>query len=387
MDWLELELAIEYDQHNRRKRYNKTNIQRRTKRLQKQERIYPDLLMSTQGKQNERAETARSNTVDFHNNIFIDHYEDEQQDFIHLNEYTLQNDNENYDEIIGNLSFHIYDDSEDNGLALSCDDGSNEASALLLHHYTSNTTLDYCERFMIIARQSHISKIHTNSFLSLIKSGLPVPNTMPSTEKQIRDLLGVQELFTKRSVCLLCSLDFDYKQITCPRCSTSNKTRVAFVYDGDIEVIIKNVMLRLYSNIDEYKVKIKANDDVDKTRDIPFGSLYQQLLKKNNHEEIISLLLHIDGVSVAKSSKLKMWMLSACFVELHPKLRNRRSNMVPISIWVGFTEPKVKLWLRSAMNKLKAIKSQGINVMNKNHKLIIFGITGDCPAISLICNF
>ncbi|CAF1677132.1 unnamed protein product [Rotaria magnacalcarata] len=300
MDWLELELSIEYDQHKRRKRYNKTNIQRRTKRLQKQEQIYPDLLMSTQGKQNERAETARSNTVDFHNNIFIDHYEDEQQDFIHLNEYTLQNDNENHDEIIGNLSFHIYDDSEDNEQALSCDDGSNEASALPLHHYTCNTTLDYCEKFMIIARQSHISKIHTNSFLSLIKSGLPVPNTIPSTEKQSRDLLGVQELFTKRSVCLLCSLDFDYKQITCPRCSTSNKTRVAFVYDGDIEVIIKNVMLRLYSNIDEYKVKIKANDDVDKTRDIPFGS---------------------------------------------------------------------------------------INVMNKNHKLIIFGVTGDCPAISLICNF
>lgn len=25
--------------------------------------------------------------------------------------------------------------------------------------------------------------------------------------------------------------------------------------------------------------------------------------------------------------------------------------------------------------------------MNKNHKLIIFGITGDCPALSSICNF
>ncbi len=69
-------------------------------------------------------------------------------------------------------------------------------------------------------------------------------------------------------------------------------------------------MLRLYSNIDEYKVKIKANDDIDKTKDIPFGTLYQQLLKKNHNEEIISLLLHVDSISVTKSSKLKMWMLT-----------------------------------------------------------------------------
>lgn len=141
--------------------------------------------------------------------------------------------------------------------------------------------------------------------------------------------------------------------------------------------MIENIMLRLYSNIDEYKIKINANDDAHKTRDIPFGTLYQHLLRKNSNEDFVSLLLHVDGVSVTKSTKLKMWMLSACFVELYPKLRNQRSNMVPISIWVGYTEPKMKLWLKAAMNQLEIIKSQGnyifyYNKLIERNVLLIF---------------
>lgn len=230
MDFIDLVIETKYGQYKRQERYNKKNSARRIKRLQKQQRIYPDLLISIHDKQNERTETVINNTVDLHDDDFIGQHEYEARTLNQSTESTLENHKENNEDIISNSTFQIYNDSEQDERGLSNDDeDSNEASMLPLHYYTNNVTLDYCEKFAILARQSNLSKLHTNAFLSFIKSGLPVPNNMPSTEKEIRDILGVQDLFTKRCLCLLCSFNFDYKQITCPRCSTSDKTLVAFM--------------------------------------------------------------------------------------------------------------------------------------------------------------
>jgi hypothetical protein len=93
--------------------------------------------------------------------------------------------------------------------------------------------------------------------------------------------------------------------------------------------------------------------------DIPFGRFYQELIKKNKDKNLITLLLHLDGVTITRSSKLKMWMFSGCIVELPPKLRSQKSNMVLISIWVGHVEPISNLWLRQAVVELEAIKGKG----------------------------
>ncbi|CAF1431354.1 unnamed protein product [Rotaria sordida] len=77
-----------------------------------------------------------------------------------------------------------------------------------------------------------------------------------------------------------------------------------------------------------------------------------------------------------------MWMLSRSIVELPPKLRSQRCNMLIISIWIVCIEPPAKLWLNYSVNKLKIIKNQSIDVLNVNHKLIILGITDDCLALS-----
>jgi len=117
--------------------------------------------------------------------------------------------------------------------------------------------------------------------------------------------------------------------------------------------------MRLSSDINEYKKKVFHNQDDEKTKDIPFGTLYQDLLKKNNHQDLISLLLHADGISITNSSKLKMWMLSGSLVELPAKLRSRRCNMVVISIWIAYVEPPAPLWLNYVSGKLQLIKDKG----------------------------
>jgi hypothetical protein len=131
-------------------------------------------------------------------------------------------------------------------------------------------------------------------------------------------------------------------------------------YDSNVELIIQRIMTRLSSEIIEYKQKILHNDDPEQTKDIPFGTLYQYILKKNNYQDLISLFLHVDGISITNSTKLKLWMLSGSLVELPAQLRSRRWNMVVISIWVAYVEPSAQLWLNYALSKLQLIKETGM---------------------------
>ena len=99
-----------------------------------------------------------------------------------------------------------------------------------LHHYTNMSTHHYCTAFIELARKAHVSKSRTNDFLSFLRSGLPVPNRMPATDKHLLALLDVRELFTKRSVCLRCHDDFDYQRNTCPRCNCEERNSIAHVW-------------------------------------------------------------------------------------------------------------------------------------------------------------
>lgn len=127
------------------------------------------------------------------------------------------------------------------------------------------------------------------------------------------------------------------------------------------EIVIR-ILTRLSSSIIQYRAKIALNDDSEHTKDIPFGSLYQDLLKKNDGKNLLTLLLHLDGVSVTRSTKLKMWLFSASIVELPPKLRSRRCNMVLISIWVAHVEPVSHLWLRRSVAHMEMMKHQSKSV-------------------------
>ena len=132
-----------------------------------------------------------------------------------------------------------------------------------------------------------------------------------------------------------------------------------FRYDTDVVVLLKRIIQRLYPSIHEYKATIEKSEDENNTKDVPFGTLYKELLKKYSHESILSLLLHLDGIPVTKSTKLKMWMFSGAILELPPKIRYRRFNMVVLSIWVGYVEPPPHIWLKASLNNLEMAKSRG----------------------------
>ena len=212
-----------------------------------------------------------------------------------------------------------------------------------LHDHTSISVLDWCKNLSSFLRKANVNKSHSSSLLHLIKSVLPVPNNMPRSMEDLLSLLDVKDLFLKRSICLLCEHDLTQGASQCSCCRSSDQKKIAHVYDLDIVQMVKIMLERLSSEIEDYKKLIMANCDEQKTNDITFCLLYRELLDRNPGKNLLSLLLHLDGIGLTKSTQLKLWLFSGAIVELPPKLRHRRHNMVLMSIWIGYSEPDPRL--------------------------------------------
>jgi len=96
------------------------------------------------------------------------------------------------------------------------------------------------------------------------------------------------------------------------------------------------------------------------------GIYIRNYKKKPSKENIISFILHLDGVALTRSTHLEMWLFSALVVELPSNLRYRRYNMVLISIWVAYAEPDLCIWLKSIIAQDQYVKTQGIYLFTFN---------------------
>ena len=228
-----------------------------------------------------------------------------------------------------------------------------------VHDHTSISTKSYCLELVNVFRDANICKSHAERFISLIRSILPIPNRFPSTIAELLTLLNIEDLFIRRSVCLGCGMDLGYNEKKCSKCGTFDEKQKADIYDVDLKKIFTSLLKRLSSIIEQYKEKIHQGVDTERTNDIPFGRLYRTLMASYSKENFVSLILHLDGISLTRSTRLKLWLFSGSLVELPPLYRYQRFNMVLMSVWVGYVEPNPTLWLRSITSNLKSMKNQG----------------------------
>jgi hypothetical protein len=371
----EREKAVQHADRQRRKRLDRKNVREREKRgIDTFELLLHSRLPTSI--QRERAifyqpeetrivvnEQEDSDDVIYYDNhsIFNHNDNDENQQMIYSEAQDRMNED---DDDMNNYDFGM-EDNEECPQSDDEDDQSKQQVQTRLHNYTDISTLDWCEDLLSFLRKGDVNKSHSTLLLKLVKSVLPVPNNMPSTTEEILSLLNVQDLFTKRSICLLCKQDLNYKETRCSLCQSQDHKTIANIFDLDIRRVLTTILARLEPNIEEYKQQINNHDDKEKTNDIAFCLLYQQLLKQNPGQNLISLLLHLDGVGLTRSTQLKLWLLSASIVELPSKLRHRRYNMVPMSIWVGYSEPAPDIWLKLITNELKYLKTHGICRLKK----------------------
>ncbi|CAF0964920.1 unnamed protein product [Adineta ricciae] len=268
--------------------------------------------------------------------------------------------------------------SEENGLI----------SSVQLHQYTDLPTGVFCRKLLQTFRHSRISKIERDRFLKLFHEVLPIPNNLPSSMNKVHSLLQFEEnLFRKKQICLECTQDIPVDSCSCHRCPNSDETNIAVVYQSDIKVVLSLVLKSLCNEIHDYKKQLRANRDDLATNDIGFGYAYQQLLQQYSSENFITALMHLDGVSLCESNKLKMWLFSFSIVELPSKLRYQRHNMPVLSMWISTKEPIASVWLQDSVAVLEELKTTGVVVNANVVKLKVIGVIGDSPALKIALNF
>ncbi|CAF1544378.1 unnamed protein product [Rotaria magnacalcarata] len=231
---------------------------------------------------------------------------------------------------------------------------------ILLHEYTNISLQDASIEFLQLIRRSQISKINANQILLFIKRLLPCPNTAPSNMTNLLNYLNIFNYFTTRKICILCRKDLKHYQAKCNDCLMAECKHVAHILDTDILSLLTCVVSRLADQIQKYKDSF-SNNTYQQPYDIPFAKQYQQLLIKYPEQNLLSLILHVDGASLVKSTKLKLWLFTASIVELPPNIRMKRQNMILISMYIGYTEPDVKLWLASSLTTINNFKKKGVH--------------------------
>ena len=178
------------------------------------------------------------------------------------------------------------------------------------------------------------------------------------------------KLFQHRVVCTVCHNELSMNNIRCSSCDHESDESLAFIYDIELSDYLCNIVKRLEKHIIEYSQIIKRGVDTEETHDVPFGTLYQRLIQHAPDEQLISALLHLDGISITKSSKIKLWLFSFSIIELPPLLRFARHNMPIVSIWIGHRDPITSLWLNKSMSSLNGLKSTGMQFLNYSLAII-----------------
>ena len=117
----------------------------------------------------------------------------------------------------------------------------------------------------------------------------------------------------------------------CSKCPSIDIKSFDIVHDINVEEHIKEVYKRLKIEIDEYCSQLRTMNNNDKTNDIDFNQLYQQLLKHNLQENFIVFLSRLDGISLSKSTKMKIWIFSGYLIALRPELEHHQYNNILVS--------------------------------------------------------
>jgi hypothetical protein len=149
-----------------------------------------------------------------------------------------------------------------------------------LHHFTNISTNDYCRNLGRFLRDAKICKSQSNQLISIIKSVLPQPNYMPSSTAELYRLMNVDDLFTRRKVCITCQLELPLNEHICQQCRSTDQKTTATVFDVDLHKVLPLLLQRLSKNIEEYKKKALQNDNSEQLNDIIFNRLYAQLVNK-----------------------------------------------------------------------------------------------------------
>jgi ribosomal protein L40E len=147
-----------------------------------------------------------------------------------------------------------------------------------LHYFTNILTNEYCQTLLRTLRDAKICKFQSNAVIKLLESALSEPNNMLSSLKQLLSAMNVENLFVKKKVCIRCENEVPTEQNFCNQCRMADLTKVASIYDIDLDRALSLLLRQSSTPIDEYQVKLDSTGPTKATSDVPFGMPGRELL-------------------------------------------------------------------------------------------------------------
>ena len=117
------------------------------------------------------------------------------------------------------------------------------------------------------------------------------------------------ELFKKRKICLSCKKELSIVSKYHHEYPKPNETDTALLYESDIQHILRSLVRSFWKTLSNYRQQFKLCEDSSGTYDVGFGGAYESLIDRFRNENFVTEILHLDGIALCKSSKLKLWLL------------------------------------------------------------------------------
>ena len=203
-----------------------------------------------------------------------------------------------------------------------------------------------------------MKKKSIQKFLNLVQKFIPTCNNMPKTThtlfKYVEDLYPLipEKAHFYCKDCLLYLGEYSRK---CPLCNCEQSKKF---YQLSLVHQIKALFEQhnLADVIDKY-VDFRNSNETDGFSDIVDGSEYQRARPPGRYD--LTLLGHLDGVSVSKSSDMSMWALEFVICEIPFDIR---FQLVLIAgIWMDNCKPIVTSYLKPFFAELHHLSEEGVS--------------------------
>jgi hypothetical protein len=225
---------------------------------------------------------------------------------------------------------------------------------------------------MIISfsRRFQLAEVANEALVKLLRILLPQKNNLKKTFDAIikQQEMNLGNAIKILSFCNNCGNEC--KVPTCEYCEIiAKKTTFHYI---DFEPQLKSL------------ISLFGNDIVNTfTEERPIKDLLDGKTYKKD-ENILSLMLYTDGITLDQKKKKTIWPLICGLVELPPMLRDSVKNKIICGVWNGEIETDFDFILSDFAAKIKKWSNEGLKVsINGKEKIFqirVYGLICDSPA-------
>ncbi|CAF1649567.1 unnamed protein product, partial [Adineta ricciae] len=248
---------------------------------------------------------------------------------------------------------------------------------------------------MSIAIECNFPKSVVERLLKILKSLLPVPNSLPTTHASLVKAIGVASTSSSRYYCNscdeLCIARSQYKFCENHKCQVYGRP----LRNRDIsEIVILDIKDQLKSIL-RRNMSLFSNAELFPSFDITSGKCYKEhvtsaneLSKVYNEKlHLVTLNIHTDGAPLIRTTKSSLWPCLASVVELPPQVREQQSNILLSCLWNSSVKPNVNIFMQDCIQQLLDLANPFTLIINNSEFVIVLKtqlFVSDLPAKALV---